>query len=515
MVTPAIGSKVSVAPQSGKIGDQSYVDTAFNFYQELLSRAVIGTQQDVQPYMLQLGGQGVIPGVSKNGPIGVGQIESYPFLEGQMIGWLMYGLLGAVTTTADSPEVGVNRHKFHYAADGFSLPYLAVRREVPNPVPANKFGETLVDAKVGSLSVTIPAVGPLGLTWSLLARMMSFERGATWAYANTVSEVRSVPNAGKGTVKIGGIEYPLNAMQIDIGNNLTDPRQVRVIGKYYMVDIQKLSGACQVRVSLLWEDSGLYQIINTGSFNGTMWSTIPWVVDTVGQVRSLYARFETPEVIDGQAVPYALIFEANRMDWQVDGPPEMRPGNLVTLTLVGRVIDSTNLGLDYVDVTVQNQITGYVLPVAPVMGLVANVAWADADNAKIMDATATVTDADSANMIGGFLIAEFLEVEDVNETTDILLIKNEGTTSGLIANVANVLKFGNVIFGTVEGGTAGAPLVCKFTTSTATPACIQALLRNLQFDSSAGTAGLGVRTVMVSIGDGDGGFATDQITVTI
>lgn len=113
------------------------------------------------------------------------------------------------------------------------------------------------------------------------------------------------------------------------------------------------------------------------------------------------------------------------------------------------------------------------------------------------------------------LMAEFsggrLEVEIESSTTDDQLsIQNEGTGAGQIGFVSGTtVTYGNVTIGTVAAATSGANgqrLVINLTTSQATTAAIDTLLRAVTY--SSGNVPRSVRTARFVFVDGDGGSET-------
>ncbi len=138
--------------------------------------------------------------------------------------------------------------------------------------------------------------------------------------------------------------------------------------------------------------------------------------------------------------------------------------------------------------------------------------------AAVIDATATVADADSANFDNGMLIADFT----ANGTADDrLAIRNQGTGAGQIgvsgANVSYNFGAGAVVIGSFSGGSDGStPLVVTFNAN-ATAASAQALLRNITYANVSDAPSTTPRTVRFVLTDGDGGTSgapTKTINVT-
>lgn len=120
--------------------------------------------------------------------------------------------------------------------------------------------------------------------------------------------------------------------------------------------------------------------------------------------------------------------------------------------------------------------------------------------ATIIDGSATVVDTDSPNFAGGVLTARIT----INASTayDRLEIKNQGNASGQIGFSGTTIKYGGVKIGTLSGGTTNRTITL---TAAATPAAVQALLRNITFRTISTSAPLATRTVQFQLTDGDGG----------
>jgi VCBS repeat-containing protein/CshA-type fibril repeat protein len=72
---------------------------------------------------------------------------------------------------------------------------------------------------------------------------------------------------------------------------------------------------------------------------------------------------------------------------------------------------------------------------------------------------------------------------DGYQSGDTLSVLNQGTAIGQIGVVGNTISYGGTAFATTSGGN-GAPLVITFTSATATPAAVQALLAQLAFSNT-------------------------------
>ncbi|HEX8964521.1 MAG TPA: cadherin-like domain-containing protein [Rhodocyclaceae bacterium] len=138
-----------------------------------------------------------------------------------------------------------------------------------------------------------------------------------------------------------------------------------------------------------------------------------------------------------------------------------------------------------------------------------NISFSIGGSAVQLDAAsnATVSDPDSANFNGGSVSASISANGQAAE--DLLSVANVG---GITVSGANVSDGGTVI-GTWSGGSNGTALVIALNTN-ATPARVQDLVRALQYqDTDAGTVNTASRTVAVTVNDGSGTSATQNVTV--
>lgn len=202
-------------------------------------------------------------------------------------------------------------------------------------------------------------------------------------------------------------------------------------------------------------------------------------------------------------------------DLQASGDPYFRHHSFeqiieyvdVTRPTVGSRTSTSNSPTKFIKVTPTND--------APVIGAFEGaVSYLAGSPALVLDTDATVADADSANMDGGKLT---LALTVNRQTTDVLTIRNEGVTAGKIGVNGASITYGGVVIGVMAGGTGTTPLTVTFNAG-ATPAAVQALIRNLTFRSTAAAPSTLMRTVSLKLEDGDGGISsllTKNINVTL
>jgi hypothetical protein len=130
--------------------------------------------------------------------------------------------------------------------------------------------------------------------------------------------------------------------------------------------------------------------------------------------------------------------------------------------------------------------------------------------AQLVSAAASLTDGDSTTFGGGTLTVSLATLF----TGDAVRIRRQGTKSAQIdATSDGKVKFGTTIIGSWTGGTGGKPLVISLK-STASLAAVQALIRNITFETSTANASLSSRFVQFQLTDGSGGSSA-TVTKTI
>ncbi|NMY52971.1 putative Ig domain-containing protein [Pseudomonas sp. WS 5011] len=126
----------------------------------------------------------------------------------------------------------------------------------------------------------------------------------------------------------------------------------------------------------------------------------------------------------------------------------------------------------------------------------------------------TVTDSDSANFDTGNVTVSI--TGNGVSAEDVLSIRNQGTGAGQIGVSGSVISYGGTQIGTFSGGNAGSNLVITLD-SDATPATVQALVRNLTYSNSNNdNPNSAARTVRITVSDGDGGTSSNaDVTVNV
>ncbi|MGH8380055.1 DUF4347 domain-containing protein [Pseudomonas sp.] len=156
--------------------------------------------------------------------------------------------------------------------------------------------------------------------------------------------------------------------------------------------------------------------------------------------------------------------------------------------------------------------------VTPVVGGLGgdSVTYVEGGSPVLIDAgsNASVTDSDSSDFNGGNVTVSIITNGVAGE--DVLSVRNQGTGAGQIGVSGGNITYAGVTIGTFAGGSGGSNLVISLN-ALATPAIVEALLRNLTYsNSNTGDIASASRTVRVTVNDGDGGTSSNaDISVAI
>ncbi|WP_270090706.1 autotransporter-associated beta strand repeat-containing protein [Sphingobacterium sp. SYP-B4668] len=253
-------------------------------------------------------------------------------------------------------------------------------------------------------------------------------------------------------------------------------------------------------------------LMNSGStlaieINGTTAGTDYDQVVVLGNVNVSGANLSvTHGYTPGQGDNYSIIVN-DAVDVISGTFSGLAEGSTITAGGNGSVLTASYIGGSGNDFTLTAPINA-----APVIGNLNGdaVTYIEGGTVVVIDAgaDATVTDTDSPDFDGGN-VAVSIAANRV-PTEDVLSIRNQGTAAGQIGVSGLNITYGGTIIGTrtASGGTDTYDLVITLNAS-ATPAIVQALLRNLTYTNTNTTdPSTSARTVGVTINDGDGGTST-------
>ncbi|APZ96389.1 right-handed parallel beta-helix repeat-containing protein [Fuerstiella marisgermanici] len=230
-----------------------------------------------------------------------------------------------------------------------------------------------------------------------------------------------------------------------------------------------------------------------GTWNGAAWGLKP-----DGSVLFATAFGQS----SGTTTPFDVTFDSQDnvlSTGQYSGSGDFDPGpDTVTLSSDG----NTDLFVVRLKPDTDSQIVNVVDLLPPVLTLPsAPVTFQVASAPLVIDPSATITDADSADFNTGTLTLEIIEGGTAN---DILAVRNQGTGPGEVSVSGSDVSFAGTVIGTFAGGAGVSPLTITFNAAS-TPAAAQAVLRNITFGNMSSTPSKTPRVISAVVTDGDGG----------
>jgi hypothetical protein len=317
------------------------------FHWDRAQRVDFALNQIIENLPDVLGGKLVPQGSFKGGAFSGGTFRTNPALADENaagekgIGAIFKALAGGAAYFTGTGEGynGTGVHAFPGAPDDFNLEkyWLTVRRMIPGS--NYNLGETYGNVLVASLAMEATPGQPLVMD-------VAFQGGATQAatkeerlgiLVDMEEDPDWVPEYNPfGSIPLtinGAFELPwgeevdtASRVQINIANNLTDPRSMMVIGRVSPVDYARLSRRITVSWTHMWEDGDLVRQIVSNDVDGNVFSEELFT-------SSFGAWFSSP---DGD---YTLGFYAPVVSWQA-APVQLVAGNLVAMEMNGSVLDA-------------------------------------------------------------------------------------------------------------------------------------------------------------------------------
>src|SRR5688572_21055843 len=113
-------------------------------------------------------------GAYKDSLYGAGQADIIPRLV-KGLGILLFGLMGDVSSvtgvTADGTAVvGANTHIFKFASSAYKIPWMAFRRLIPAPNETGQLVDSIFDAKLTNMRLTVGARGKVAARLTMVGR---------------------------------------------------------------------------------------------------------------------------------------------------------------------------------------------------------------------------------------------------------------------------------------------------------------------------------------------------------
>lgn len=359
------GGDFGFAPQATKIGSGAFTVGSYTWRRfKTLSIAPMGFVEN-QDIMGQEIGGGLTPaGAFKISRHFAAQVDFIPRISG--LGFLLYGLMGMASATADSPEAGMTRHVFKFNPDGEEIiPWMAFRYRIPSQPNLGIVG---YDCKVVSMRLTIPPAGG-----QVAARLMVVGRCAvldaapgSWSWANDYADHTSVPSSANGGYfkwpTISSSEQPVTGMQIVISNGLTDPvREELIVGDYAPDTFATRARAMSVSLDYKINDMTFWRRVLTGAADGTTWTAAPLLTELAAQNHAFDLKVASPANISGYSNPYTMQVRASKAVWQAD-PITAAAARIMTMGITGTVLGQAS-GQEYAELILENTDASYAWPV--------------------------------------------------------------------------------------------------------------------------------------------------------
>jgi hypothetical protein len=328
-----------------------------------------GPTQPVAGLPLEAGSSIVPRGSYKSGIWGAGQINLIPRMVDD-VGMLLVATMGKDTVQSNkkiqagatlATQTGSYVHEFTFDTLESTLPYFTVRR-VLEGVP--KLGEVIQDNRVASADFNLPAIGPLTANLNMMGRIPStldmyvpdLDSGDPWALASVAYDdekafALSVDPAS--AVYFDGVAFPATGLSFTMNNNLLQPDQARTVGSQTPLDFPVLNRALTIQATVFLEDYNFYRDLFAGGHTSgdTKWSTTIKAGDI--DFRAVSPRTYTA---NGDAVQYTfqLVTNDDNVEWAMNAPMPMTPGQPLILTLTGTVQKPTTPGVAYCYMRFQN-----------------------------------------------------------------------------------------------------------------------------------------------------------------
>lgn len=358
MTIAASESIVGWGPQSAK------GTLATTWYRHKALDVNLGTQQAVQYFPQEVGGGFHLTGAFKGFAFGGGTVALAPRLE-DVIGWLAYAGCGQLSDIADTPESGINRHRFMPPDSYHDMKWISLRKFIPGATgTSDDLGEIIKDVRVGSQQYKVGPASIVMAEYGFVGREPFLDETAdssAWTWANSYETYESVPLGNKGGLYLpfGSTAKKATQAVVTIVNKYTTPQEELIIGSYYPDDFILQQQTFSVQWVFKWKDETLYNQIVTNGGSGDVDGYITW--SPVVYTSSFELVTESPANISGFSSPYRLRFYAPEMTWQSQGPPRAVGGGWLALPFVGTALGQSTVS-DTFFLDIDNEVSTYSWP---------------------------------------------------------------------------------------------------------------------------------------------------------
>lgn len=334
MTIAAMNSEWGIAPEVAKVEAGTFTPGSYTWRRFRAPTLDLGTIQFQSPFPQEISGFLTPTGFYKGGAFFGGSVDMLPRTQSVM-GLFYYALMGNVSsvTGVDMEGVaatGVNTHIFNYNTLN-TIPWFATRFKVAGQVAADNLAHYGIDCKVNAMQFRMVATGKLTCRVGVVGRRPQYEKDPSFAWANTLEDDTTVPEACTGEINIGGETPTVVSAQIDVINTLSSPQAEMIFGSYHPDDFIPLARSVNVRVRTKWANPDLLLKVLTGSAAGTAWDPNPYITYDFGPDYGFMLKSEAPKTIAGSSpsTRYAWAIRGNRAVWMPVGNTILTAGDMV------------------------------------------------------------------------------------------------------------------------------------------------------------------------------------------
>jgi hypothetical protein len=359
---------MAVTAQNGVLsfGGQSAKDTlAATFYQHRAADIDLGIQSDDRLGPPEVGGIATPTIPYRAGVMAAGGATINPRLE-DTLGWLLFGGIGAVVSTADenvfgTVDTGYVHHTFTLPTVSTALPYMSFRKHIPSEDGgADDLGEVYQNCKIVSFATMLPNDGLIQSRVDVLgtAEGTQFEDPSAWSYGNTeMEDYQSIPIGSTvgGYLKVpdySAVALPITQARVIMSNPPLPPAQEKNFGSPYLDAVTIASRQLAVDMVLKWKDQDLFRSIYSGSTTATQWISSCFIEDL-----DIYTL--SPNVVPSLLSPYALRIEAPEVQYRVAGIG-LSGQDAIMMRIMGIAIAPSSG--EYCTFHLGNEVTSYTWP---------------------------------------------------------------------------------------------------------------------------------------------------------
>lgn len=330
-----------------------------------------GPTQPVQNLPLEAGSSIVPRGSYKSGVWGAGQINLIPrFVDD--IGVVLLAIMGKETVQSNkkissgmtlASQTGSYVHEFTFDTLESNIPYFTVRRVLEG---TPKLGEVVQDNRIASSEFSLPAIGPLTMNMNMMGRIPStldcyvpdLDTGDPWGLTSVNYDDErafSLSVDPNSAVLLDGVALPATGLSFTMNNNLLQADQARTVGSQTPIDYPVLNRAMTIQATVFLEDYNFYRDLYAGGHGGsdTKWKTVIKRGDI--DFRAYSPRTFTASGTDVQYA-FQLVTEDANVEWALNAPLPMTPGQPMILNLTGTV-QKAGTGKQYAYLRYQNGVS--------------------------------------------------------------------------------------------------------------------------------------------------------------